>query len=53
LDEYIEKYNLETLTVTVGDSTLNVNTGAIIFNTFNGVWSGTRIIQITNISDNV
>jgi hypothetical protein len=53
LDEYIEKYNLETLTVTVGDSTLNVNTGAIIFNTLNGVWSGTRIIQVTNISDNV
>lgn len=53
LDEFIERYNANVLTVTSGDSTLNVNTGAIIFRTFNGVWSGTRIIQITNVSDNV
>ena len=53
LDEFIERFNANVLSVTVENSTLNVNTGAIIFKTFNGVRSGTRIIQITNISDNV
>lgn len=53
LDEFIERYNANVLTVTVENSTLNVNTGAIIFRTFNGIWSGSRIIQITNVSDNV
>ena len=53
LDEYIERYNANVLSVTVGSNQLNVNTGAIIFRTFNGVWSGTRIIQVTNVNDNV
>ena len=53
LDQYIENYNANVLSVTVGTNTLNVNTGAIIFRTFNGVWSGTRIIQVTNVNDNV
>jgi hypothetical protein len=53
LDAYIEKYNANVLTVNVESSRLNVNTGAIIFRTLNGVWSNTRIIQITNITDNV
>jgi len=53
LDEFIEQYNTNVLTVNVGTNELNVNTGAIIFNTFNGVFSGTRIIRVTNINDNV
>jgi len=53
LDAFIEKYNANVLTVNVESSSLNVNTGAIIFRTLNGVWSNTRIIQITNITDNV
>jgi len=53
LDEYINNYNANVLSVTVGSNQLNVNTGAIIFRTFNGVWSGTRIVQITNVNDNV
>jgi len=53
LDEFIEQFNTSVLSVTVGDSTLNVNTGAIIFRTLNGVFSDTRIIQVTNVSDNV
>jgi len=53
LDEYIEQYNTNVLTVNVETSQLNVNTGSIIFRTFNGVRSNTRNITITNISDNV
>lgn len=53
LDEYINNYNANVLSVTVGSNQLNVNTGAIIFRTFNGIWSGTRIVQVTNVNDNV
>lgn len=52
LDDFIEQYNTNVLTVNVGTEQLNVNTGSIIFKTNNGVRSNTRIVKITNVGDN-
>jgi hypothetical protein len=48
LDEFIEKYNANTLNVTFGVYEFELDTGALIFNTINGIWSNTRIVTVTN-----
>ena len=48
LDEFIEKYNANTLNVTFGVYNFELDPGALIFNTTNGIWSNTRIVTVTN-----
>ena len=52
VDDYIEYYNVANLEVILvppyRDYVLDVDPGALIFNTFNGIWSNTRTVRITN-----
>lgn len=52
LEEYIQTYNANTLTVNVaGGYQLSVNPGALIFESDNGVWANNRTISITNTGE--